>query len=339
MTVSYPLDMSGISPANLIRNELHSVNEGKFHDYYFIVPNLSPFYIDNFSATITVGSNTRDLVEDMDYSFALSYVTGTRTTGKQMYGAITLHSLELNGIISITYQTVGGNQVVDRLEALSLLAEKVYNPRVTIWESVIGVNKAYFPPVPNHYQDYDSFFGQEELVNALSEIRDAILQNSSLTRDQLLNFLQTINSGVLEAYVMKKGDTMTGPLILNGPPLTNLQAATKQYVDQNTVKPTDLANYMSNYHSAEYIDTILSTKVNKTGDTMSGSLTLHGNPTKDLEAVPKQYVDSINTQVQQKISNLEQTVANLGIGHVTKEYVDNLFYELKSYVDGLASVR
>ena len=117
MTVSYPLDMSGISPANLVRDELHSVNEGKFHDYFFIVPNFSPFYIDNFSATITVGSNTRDLVEDVDFAFALPYITGTRTTGKQMYGAITLHNLELNGIISITYQTVGGIQVVDRLVA------------------------------------------------------------------------------------------------------------------------------------------------------------------------------------------------------------------------------
>ena len=337
MTVSYPLDMSGINPANLVRNELHSVNEGKFHDYFFIVPNLSPFYVDNFSATITVGSNTRNLVEDVDFSFALPYVTGTRTTGKQMYGAVTLHNLELNGIISITYQTVGGNQVVDRLEVLTRLADMAFNPRTSTFDVVTNIPQA-FAPVP-HYQDYDSFFGQEELVNALSEIRDAILQNSSLTRDQLINFLQTINSGVLEAYVMKKGDTMSGPLILNGPPLTNLQAATKQYVDQNTVKPADIANYMSNYHSADYIDAILATKVNKTGDIMSGSLTLPGNPTKALEAVPKQYVDGINTQVQQKISNLEQTVANLGIGHVTKEYVDNMFYELKTYVDGLASIR
>lgn len=337
MTVSYPSDMSGISPANLIRNELHSVNEGKFHDYYFIVPNLSPFYVDNFSATITTGSNTRDMVEDVDYSFALPYVTGTRTTGKQMYGAVTLHNLELNGIISLTYQTVGGNQVVDRLEVLTRLADSAYNPRTTIFDIITNLPEA-FTPVP-HYQDYDSFFGQEELVNVLSEIRDAILQNSSLTREQLLNFLQTINSGALEAYVTKKGDTMTGPLTLNGPPLTNLQAATKQYVDQNTVKPTELANYMSNYHSADYIDTILATKVNKTGDVMSGSLTLPGNPIKALEAVPKQYVDDINTRVQQKISNLEQTVADLGTGHVTKEYVDSLFYELKSYVDGLSSVR
>jgi hypothetical protein len=42
---------------------------------------------------------------------------------------------------------------------------------------------------------------------------------------------QAVRSFVQTSAVLKAGDTMTGPLVLSGNPTTNLQAATKQYVD------------------------------------------------------------------------------------------------------------
>ena len=48
-TVTYPLDMSGNNQANLIEGELHTVSESHFKDYFFIVPEFAPFYVDNFS--------------------------------------------------------------------------------------------------------------------------------------------------------------------------------------------------------------------------------------------------------------------------------------------------
>jgi hypothetical protein len=38
-------------------------------------------------------------------------------------------------------------------------------------------------------------------------------------------------------------------------------------------------------------------KLEKSGGTMTGALTLSGNPTSDLEATPKQYVDAIQALV------------------------------------------
>jgi len=67
-------------------------------------------------------------------------------------------------------------------------------------------------------------------------------------------------------YVQKAGDTMTGALTLAANPTTNLQAATKQYVDAGFVQ--------------------------KAGDTMTGSLTLAADPTTNLQAATKQYVDT-----------------------------------------------
>ena len=161
-TVTYPLDMSGNNPANLIQNELHTVSESHFKDYFFIVPEFAPFYVDNFSLSISINGNVTPLQEDVDYSFALQYVTGTRISGKAMYGAITLHNLNLNGILLMNYLTIGGDQIADRLLVLTTLADKAYNPRTTIWDILTNVPNS-LPPSP-HYQDYDQFLGQYGIV-------------------------------------------------------------------------------------------------------------------------------------------------------------------------------
>jgi hypothetical protein len=48
--------------------------------------------------------------------------------------------------------------------------------------------------------------------------------------------------------------------------------------------------------------TALNAKVARTGDTMSGALTLPGNPSAALEAAPKQYVDAVQTAVNGKVA-------------------------------------
>lgn len=65
--------------------------------------------------------------------------------------------------------------------------------------------------------------------------------------------------------VLLSGDTMTGFLTLNADPTNPLHASTKQYAD---------------------------TKVSISGDTMTGFLTLSANPTSNLHATTKQYADT-----------------------------------------------
>lgn len=70
---------------------------------------------------------------------------------------------------------------------------------------------------------------------------------------------------------------MTGALTLSGPPMLDLHAASKAYVDESVAEiPTpDLSGY-----------------VKKDGTVpMTGALTLSGAPTSDLHAATKKYVD------------------------------------------------
>lgn len=330
MSVTYPLDLSGVAPSNLVQGELHTTSESRFRDYNFIVPVHAPFFVDNFGMSIVNGNVHTPLVEDVDFSFALPYVTGTRTTGKQMYGAVTIHNSNLNGILSLDYQTVGGDQTVDRLAFLTVLADKAYNPRTTIFDIVTNAPGS-FPPVP-HYQDYQDFYGQERVVEALVMIRDAILANSSLTQEQINQFLQTMSPGALGNFVNKGGDTMAGPLTLAGSPMEAMHAATKQYVDAVSISESELNGYLSNYHTANYVDAELGKKINKTGDVMTGHLTLVGDPSQDLHPTTKQYVDNIKNNIDLRLNNINTTLTTLAQEHASPAYVDSKIQEVMAYI-------
>jgi hypothetical protein len=127
------------------------------------------------------------------------------------------------------------------------------------------------------------------------------------------------------AFVKRTGDTMSGALTLPADPAAALQAATKQYVDAKSslyisdnppVTPPDGSMWWDSDNGLLYIryndgagpsqwvqavatpaiDT--SVFVSKAGDTMGGDLTLKGNPTAALHAVPKQYVDPVVSRFQ-----------------------------------------
>lgn len=329
--VTFPLDTSGVASSNLVQNELHTVSESRIGTYNFIIPYFSPIFIDNFEIVISYGNTTRTLVEDVDFSFALPYVTGTRTTGKQMYGGVTLHDLNLNGILSLRYQTIGGDQVADRLQVLTLLADKAYNPRTTIWDILTNVPNA-FPPVP-HFQDYDTFFGQEEVVNALGEIRDAILQNSTNLQEELVNLLDAL-IGSSSTFVSKNGDTMLGKLVLFDDPSEDMDAVTKRYMLANSMSQDEINTILASYYTSSTVDILLDNRVAKAGDTMTGFLTLNADPINDEHAATKRYIDTIRDDLITQINTVSST-SNLDQSVI--DYVDNKMYEVMSYIDSFSS--
>jgi hypothetical protein len=92
-----------------------------------------------------------------------------------------------------------------------------------------------------------------------------------------LNATWTPLGGATGAFVMKSGDVMTGPLTLARDPALPLEAATKQYVDQEIATVVTDAN----------TDFVL-----KAGDAMLGILSLFDDPVAPLDAVPLQYLEA-----------------------------------------------
>lgn len=320
MPATYPLDLTGVSPANLVVDELHTVSEAQYRDYHFIVPDLAPFYVDNFRLKLSLNGVETVLTEDVHFSFALPYVTGTRVTGKQMYGAIVLHNLDQNGVLKNTYQTIGGDQVCDRIHVLSTLADKAYNPRTTVFDTITNLPTS-FPPVP-HYQDYDTMYGQEAVVTALNAIVNAIATNSSLTSANITEFLRAFGAGESNLYVKKAGDTLTGPLYLANTPVDPTQAATKQYVDNKLAVFDSMTSVLSGYATVQLLGDALMAKVSKTGDIMTGPLLIHGAPVDGDHVTNKSYVDAEISRLQGLIDQLSEALGGVSGDYATKAYVD-----------------
>jgi hypothetical protein len=91
-------------------------------------------------------------------------------------------------------------------------------------------------------------------------------------------------------FVATSGGTMTGPLTLAANPANNLDAATKQYVDAHA-GGGGLADAPIDGKIYGRLNGAWSQSINPAGDTMTGPLVLPGNPTTNLQAAPKQYVD------------------------------------------------
>jgi hypothetical protein len=110
-------------------------------------------------------------------------------------------------------------------------------------------------------------------------------------------------------YVNITGDTLNGPLVLSGNPTTELQAATKEYVDLNSGKTTTSASLNASTgvltqtrsdnttYTVNLFTGLDGRYVNTTGDTLTGPLLLASDPTTALQAATKQYVDTATSSI------------------------------------------
>jgi hypothetical protein len=90
------------------------------------------------------------------------------------------------------------------------------------------------------------------------------------------------------------GGTMTGQLYLSGLPTTGSAAASKDYVDSQIGGAVTSFNTRTGAVVLTPADVFAATGLLRTGGTMTGDLLLNSDPTADLGAATKQYVDRLN---------------------------------------------
>lgn len=166
--------------------------------------------------------------------------------------------------------------------------------------------------------------------------------------------------------VSKAGDTMTGLLTLSGAPTADLHAATKKYVDDaktsaintaasdatnkaNAVLGTsdDDADDVTVYGAIAKADAAASAasnandnannRVAKSGDTMTGFLTLHAAPTSNLHAATKKYVDDAKSSAISTAAGDATTKANAVLGTSSDDADANTVYGAKAAASAAAT--
>ncbi len=167
-TTQFQFDPTGTATENLITNEIHPLTEANFRDFYYVIPEFSPFYTTNL--VVQFKSNTQSqaitLVENLDYNFGLVYYSAIRSIGIPIYGSIVFNPKYNNGIVILQYQTLGGVWVNNSSNLYTALAQIGYNPLIAQYDQVANVPSS-FPPI-DHNQPINSTMGYDDLVAALN---------------------------------------------------------------------------------------------------------------------------------------------------------------------------
>lgn len=136
---------------------------------------------------------------------------------------------------------------------------------------------------------------QEAKITKNTTDIQALTESLADTQGEVTTIKATANGAL-----PKSGGTMTGNLILNAAPTSDLQAATKKYVDDNSGKGALMLS----------------------GGTMTGPLTLNGAPTADLMAATKKYVDD-SSSIKTTFTKGENFTGNIIAVIVGKMFIIN----------------
>jgi len=146
--------------------------------------------------------------------------------------------------------------------------------------------------------------GAPDLLNTLNELAAAIGNNA--------NFINSV--------IVKTGGTMTGALILDADPITNLGAATKQYVDQATSSIVTSYNDLTDkptLFSGSYTD--LTSKPTLFDGAYSS---LSGKPSLATVATSGSYNDLTNKPIVSSFDQSLNTTNNVTFNSITATSID-----------------
>ncbi|EKD89540.1 MAG: hypothetical protein ACD_33C00045G0007 [uncultured bacterium] len=291
-------------------NDNHVINKG---------------YVDNVNSTIqTTLSNLQNIINVLNTDpTTKSYIDNINNTLQSSLNAIqgTIDTLNLD-YVTKTY--------VDSKDVLKVdITGNVLTGYLTLHaDPVLDLH-----PVTKQYLD---------TANTNLQTQITTLQNvtSTLNTDPVTKVYVDIQDAL---KVAKSGDTMSGFLTLNADPTNNLHASTKGYVDSSisthindtSVHLTSVQNTFIDGVTATYtevnqlvnvtsnVQTQLDSKLPLTGGTLTGSLILATDPTTNLQATTKQYVDAGDINLQNQISIISPIITTLNTDPTTKTYVDN----------------
>lgn len=180
------------------------------------------------------------------------------------------------------------------------------------FSNVINIIREYFKKIKKYTDDKlklktDQIYTDEKLK--LKADQTYVDSNFSSVRTAIGGLAGTPE--YVDKILLKSGGTMTGDLMLNKNPQSDMQASTKKYVDDKVSESVPLS-----------------------GGTMTGKLSLSGDPTEDKQAATKHYVDSKEppvatttiagvVKVGDGLSVTSDGTLNGGLSAATKHYVDN----------------
>jgi len=210
--IVYPFDPTGVAATNLVQGEVQILTKPSFRDFHFVVPNFGPYFANSLQLSIKdLNGNSRILSPGTDWQPSHKFYRASLQCMSGVYGSISFMDLELAGQLTMSYQSLGGQWVVEQNTIASILMNRLYNPRTAYWEQVTNY-PVEFPPI-DHQWDVKDMIGMSDVVIS---IRDLI---TALATDRLTGF---------QAHILAKNP--------HGTEAHDVNAYTQQEVDTKLAK-------------------------------------------------------------------------------------------------------
>lgn len=171
MPTTYPLDLTGASPANLITNEVHTFTTA--NDRIFPL-SAGPFYTTGLA--VYHGVTNVLLAPVTQYKALQMHRAGSLVSGKEVCAIIIVEDPSVPAV-RVEYQCIGGIYSSEATLIRDLIDNNPLPEGPTIWGQIVGV-PVQFPPT-EHLHHVDNLYGAEEIVAVLERLRMAIAAGDS----------------------------------------------------------------------------------------------------------------------------------------------------------------
>lgn len=202
MPTPYQFDPTGTLPANRITGEQHIITAASAGNYHYVVPTFSPFFSDGCIVSYRdIDNNVRILVEGIDFHFGYQFIAASRSCAKPIYGGISFLNLQLAGVVTLVYRTVGGNWTLDSTAINEILSDTLRNPRVVSWEQIANVPTLF--PVVDHEWNLQDLVGMSDVQNAIDGVATTIANRPTsppLDFDGLVATKYTVGLGNVQNF-------------------------------------------------------------------------------------------------------------------------------------------
>lgn len=169
----YPYDPTGTAITNKIVSENHTVQPpNNISDASFIIPRAAPFFGESVIVRTGPTEGSTRLYEGVDYYLTHKFVTLSYLLARPIYGSITFINRNYTGDVFVSYQTVGGEYVLDSYSIIEERTRSLYSVFMVTWEQVAG-NFPQLPPY-DHKMAGDDTVGYGALVDAVNSLAAVI---------------------------------------------------------------------------------------------------------------------------------------------------------------------
>lgn len=201
--IRFALDPSGVSPNNLVINEVHTL------DANVRVRAIAPQYGAFYSNSLVIRDLTANRqLTPIQYSCVELLQDATMRFGQGVYMMILITDTTVSSSISINYQVVGGDYQNSAQTVVTAWETLMGDNRPVDWSNVLNKPTQYPPSLHEHL--LSDVYGFQSVVMALERVRNAIALSDVPTLQAVIDWAWS-NWGGMQAYpVATQADIESG---------------------------------------------------------------------------------------------------------------------------------